>query len=145
MRSITFNGKNSLADFGVTIDSERSKIGDPEPRYLEESLPYRDGKLELGFADGKLHYDNRPLTYCFNIIGKSKIDVESRRSDIFNWLLGTMGDLYDTDFPGQKFTGVKFKPGTLEYTSRNFRCARYTINASADPYKVSDITKERRL
>ena len=60
-REIVIGGVSSIT-LGLTVDSEQSLIGDAQPRFIVEALPYKDGSLDFSKADGSLHYDDRTLT-----------------------------------------------------------------------------------
>lgn len=130
MRSITFNGKNSYTDFGLTIDDELTVIGDAEPHFFEETVPYRNGTVS-GFTE----YGNRTMTYVFNVIGSNLAALEEKRSAVKNWLFGKMLDMTDTAFPDWRFTNARVSAGTeIEYISRNFAVAKLTVQFTADPF-----------
>ena len=140
-RDLTFGGVALSSLGGMSIDSELSVIGDAEPRYLEEALPYRDGTLEMSKADGTLHYDRRTLTYVINVMANSPQMLESKRSQLATWLKnGACGDLLDTYEPGWKFTDVRPRVNGVTIISRNYRAAKIQLQLTADPYMQSTST-----
>lgn len=133
MRSITYNNKNSYTDFGLTIDDELTVIGDAEPHFYEETIPYRNGTVS-GFTE----YGDRVMTYVFNVIGNSLADIEEKRSSVKNWLFGKMLSLTDTAFAGWRFTNARVSAGTeIQYISRNFAVGKLSVQFTADPYMES--------
>lgn len=137
MRSITFGGISSLS-LGLTIDCERTVTGGAPPRNSEEVIPFRDGTADESFVDGNRHYDRRTLTYVFNIVGADRGEINRKRSQIDQWLSGTLSYLYDSDFPDRRFTRAKLsEPTELQFLSRNFRTATLTAVMTADPYMES--------
>jgi hypothetical protein len=105
-----------------------------------------DGTYDFSKIDGKMHYDDRTLTYAFRIHGESRADVEEKCSAVREWITSAVGaELYDDDFPEWHFTNVTVSAfGDLEYASRNGRNATLTVTLSADPYMINDnaIVKE---
>lgn len=137
MRSITFGGISSLS-LGLTINCERTVTGGAPPRNSEEVIPFRDGTVDESFVDGNRHYDRRTLTYIFNIVGADRAEINRKRSQIDQWLSGTLSYLYDSDFPDRRFTRAKLsEPTELQFLSRNFRTATLTAVMTADPYMES--------
>lgn len=145
-REIVIGGVSSLT-LGLTVDSEQSLIGDAQPRYIVEALPYKDGSLDFSKADGSLHYDDRTLTYVFNVKATTPAALESKRSQVVTWLMaGAGGDLIDSYRPGYKFTGIRPKVNSVTIVSRNHTICKIQAVIAAAPYMVSvtDPT-ERRL
>lgn len=133
MRSISYDGKNSYTDFGLTIDDELTVIGDAEPHFYEETVPYRNGTV-AGFTE----YGDRIMTYVFNVIGSGLADLEEKRSKVVNWLSGKILYLTDTAFPGWRFTNARVSAGTeIQYISRNFTVGKLSVQFMAAPYKES--------
>lgn len=103
MRSITFNNRNSLNDFGAYITTETS-IGDVIPRTPSIKIPYRNGSLQAGRATGQIYYDDRELTYGFKLKASTRSMLNDRMMALKNWLMsdGT-NTISDSSISGYHF------------------------------------------
>lgn len=130
IRSITFNGQNSFADYGLRINSERSDgAGAAKQRTAAASVPYRDGDIVQPAG-----LESAMLTYCFIIVGSGRAECEAQIRAVTLWLTSAKGDLTDSDFAGKKFTNVcaSDKP-EIQWVSNNFTRAYMTVRLTADP------------
>lgn len=103
MRSITFNNKNSLDDFGAYITTETS-IGDVTPRTPSIKIPYRNGSLQAGRATGQIYYDDRELTYGFKLKASSRTALTTALSNLKTWLMSSgTNTISDSTITGYHF------------------------------------------
>lgn len=130
MRHITYGGKNSLDDFGLRINSERSGTpGLAGQRTPTISIPRRDGDIMQTAG-----LESAPLDYCFIVRGSGRAECEAKMRAVTLWLSGRKGDLIDSDFPGTKFmNAVMGEAPEVEWVSRNFAAAYLTVHLKADP------------
>lgn len=99
----TFDGKHSYRDIGMTIDPERN-ISIPNKVKYKESLPFSNKVWDFSSIYGKALYEERTLTYKFNLMGKpieSKADMNMIKTILLKWLLSPneKTPLYDDHFP----------------------------------------------
>lgn len=128
MRLIRYGGFNSLTA-GLRISSERSTTTGGEQRTDSETVAYRDGDLVFPAGRG-----SAGLTYCFILHEGSRAANEAKAKEIVKLIAGFRGDLYDSDFPGKKYTNAVFTDyEPLEYVNRNFKTAYMTVSFTADP------------
>lgn len=145
-RHITFNGADSLADLGVCIDSEMTITPDPEQRYTYDTVPFHDGVYNSSAVNGRTYFEPLTLTYVFVLHGTDRQAVQALRKQIINTWSGAVGDLMDSDMPGWKYTNAMIvgEP-TLDYFSRAFANARFTVKFTCDPYRQSTTGSRQRL
>lgn len=142
MRSITFNNRNSLNDFGAYITTETS-IGDVTPRTPSVKIPYRNGSLQTGRATGQIYYDDRELTYGFKLKASTRPMLNDRMMALKNWLMsdGT-NTIADSSISGYHFeqcicTGITERlseDNANGYTQIGYITAKFT----AYPFLISD-------
>lgn len=137
-RSITFGGINSLTDLGIRVVSERTETGSAEQRYTYETIPFRNGVYNSSAVGGFIPCEPITLTYVFLLTGKNRIAVTELSKRIINAWLGMIGDLYDSDLPDWKYTNaMRIDESQIEFLSRNFTSAYFTVRFTADPYMQS--------
>lgn len=142
MRSITFNNRNSLNDFGAYITTETS-IGDVSPRTPSIKIPYRNGSLQAGRATGQIYYDDRELTYGFKLKASTRAMLNDRMMALKNWLMsdGT-NTITDSSISGYHFeqcictsiTERLSEDNANGYTQIGYITAKFT----AYPFLISD-------
>lgn len=103
----TFDGKHSYRDMGMTIDPERN-ISIPNKVKYKESLPFSNKVWDFSSIYGGPTYEERTLTYKFNLMGKpieSKADMNMIKTVLLKWLLSPneKTPLYDDHFPNFYF------------------------------------------
>lgn len=131
IKNIAFNGK-STAELGITVAS--GNWGQPKPRIITESVPYRDGSYDFSATDGSVHYDNRTLKYVFNIIGSTAEAAAAKLSAVMEWLFSEGdGNLYDEYMPDWYFREVRCTGVSYEFIGQARRAIRLTAELTAAP------------
>ncbi|GGN54823.1 phage tail family protein [Oceanobacillus indicireducens] len=140
MYGITFNGKHSYRDFGVTIAEKN--IGYPEKEKIKVKVPFSNLEYDFSEIYGEQTYTPRQLTFTLNILdGNRNINTEEvniLETKITNWLMnsGRKQKLYDDSLPGYYYLaevedGLKFDElrnhGTL------------TVEFTAYPFMISEL------
>ena len=139
-RSITYNSKNSLTDMNVLICKE-SVVSIPQPIIIAESLPYRDGILNMSRADGSQHYGVRQLAYVFLISLASAADLNDKISALTAWVMSGADELTDSDYAGWKFTGLQCTAAGYDVLHKQGNCiAKFAASFVADPYMTNVTT-----
>ncbi|MEG0297426.1 MAG: phage tail protein [Clostridium sp.] len=133
MFSIEFNNKNSFKDFGLTIISKN--IAPPKKIKIKETVPFMNGTYDFSSIYLNQLYEERSLTYTFNVIGSNKIDMNSIRSEVEEWLsTPEKTKLKDDVFPGVYFLAeaedIKF--------DEDGRIATMTVEFIAYPFKIGE-------
>lgn len=140
-RTITYKGKNSFADFGVLINSERTNTPPPGQRSASETIPYRDGKISVVTG-----LEPQELTYCFVVTGGGRREVTERIRTLTDWLSGAASELADSDTEGVVYTGAyRTGEGSTEWVSQNFTAAYFTVTLNADPEPVRPGSDNTRI
>lgn len=128
LQGIKFDNLHSYEDLGLILKNK--EIGTPTPKTYGVDIPGADGKLDLTEYLGEIKYENRPLTFEFEIIKKQEDFVELY-SQIQNKLHGKrMKIILDID-PGYYYYGRVY---VNEWKSDK-KIGKITIEVDADPYK----------
>ena len=132
---ITLNDKHSYDDFGLRIISR--DIDSPAKKKIKASVPFMNGDYDFSLIYGDQVYENRTLTYKFDLWYENKIEYMNKKIQILEWLTsGIKEKLYDDLIPEYYFLvdcsdSVSFD----EY----FNGANITVTFTAYPFKISKL------
>lgn len=132
---ITFDGKHSYRDFGLTV-AERV-IGNPKKRKIKERIPFSNVEYDFSGIYGGQEYEERTITYVFNVKDYDKIDLENKKTQVINWLLkpNKKVKLVDDYIPGYYFLAeVEENPNFDEMRYHG----RLTVNFTAYPFRIAE-------
>jgi|SRR5690625_2432405 len=136
MMGITFEGKHSFKDMGVTMAPGKD-IGRPNKKKILQSIAFSNVQYDFSELYGNQVYENRVLRYIFNIKDKTKERMQLKSTVIQNWLMRPFGKtkLYDDAIPNYYFhveveTGVEFE--------ENFYDGTLTVYFDAYPFMIDE-------
>lgn len=91
INGLNFNGKHSLTDFNLTIQSK--KIEPPSPQIQKETIPFMNGAYDFSTfgSGGEPVFGERNITVKFGITAKSKEELYAKYSQVLTWLIGVAG------------------------------------------------------
>lgn len=137
MYGITFDGKHSYYDMGVTMAPGR-EIGIPNKKKIKVSIPFSNEEYDFSELYGSQTYEPRPLTYAFNIWDTSKERMTIKKTKIVNWLMGPNGKqkLYDDAIPGYYFLAEV--EGNTSF-DENWEDGILTVEFTAYPFMISEL------
>ncbi|TKJ05358.1 phage tail protein [Bacillus cereus] len=134
---ITFNGKHSFDDFGITVATK--VIGNPEKIKRKERVPYSNEIYDFSkLYGGGQEYEERPLTYVFNIRARTKEEIVIKKIEFLNHLQRPIGkvELRDDVIPGYYFMAeVEEAPQFNELSYGGTLAVTFT----AYPFKIADL------
>lgn len=133
---ITFNGKHSYKDFGLLV-KERS-IGNPSKIKTKERIPYSNQVFDFSKIYGGQEYEERSISYVFNLKDYDKVDLSIKRIEILNWLMqpNEKLKLVDDYIPGYYFL-AEAEQG-IDYVEKRFN-VDITVNFTAYPFKIAEL------
>lgn len=134
MVGITYKNKHSYKDFGLTIKSK--DIIPPKKVKNKSTIPYMNGVYDFSELYGEQTYEERTLEYIFNLNCRSKIELNSKKISILDWLLNSFKiNLNDDTIPGYFFLAeceeVNFKEDGIN--------AEISVTFIAYPFKISNL------
>lgn len=89
---------HSRDNFGMCYASK--SIQPPPKRVVKKSIPFRNGALDFSLINGEDYFDERSLTYVFETIGDTPIEVSSNVDLFTEWLESlTDTDIWDDEIP----------------------------------------------
>ena len=155
LRNITYNGKNSLTDYGILITTDSTNVENLNTKTITENVPYIQGNIDMSRYKGVLYYEPRVLVYRFKVFGEDREDLKEKTQDVLAWLNSSgnyqiIDSDYGSDYAFQNcnLKSIESEPG--EYTSveysyitATFEAAPYMINVGAVNDKIlSYVTTE---
>lgn len=138
MRGITFNDKHSYTDFGLTV--AQRQIGNPSKIKNKERVPYSNQFYDFSGIYGGQEYEERPLSYVFNVFDKHNLTKESfstLKIAVLNWLMAPNNKikLIDDAILGYYFLAeVESDPSVEEWEYDGTLSVEFT----AYPFKISE-------
>lgn len=112
MFGITYKNKHSYKDFNLTIKSK--DISPPTKKKVKGTVPYMNGSYDFSGLYGEQTYEERVLNYVFNLQCNSKLELDTQKIKILDWLLNSFKTILKDDvIPGYYFNAecedVSFK------------------------------------
>lgn len=140
IKGITFNGKHSYHDMGITMTGERI-IGYPNKRKIKIAPPFSNITYDFSELYGDQVYEERLLTYRFNMINYSSMNyagVQHEATKIVNWLMNSNGKkrLTDPDVGGYYFLAEVEGGVDLEHFITS---GVLNVTFVAYPFKISEL------
>jgi len=143
---ITFNGKHSSRDIGITMTGSRS-IGYPRKRKRKITPPYSNIAHDFSELYGDQVYDERPISYRFNIIDFNRLttaSVDHLATVVVNWLMNSKGKqkLIDPYIPNYHFMAEVEGDLNLEMFHSH---GILDVTFIAYPFKINDLPEGNNL
>lgn len=147
---ITFNGKHSVKDLGLTI--KEKEIGNPEKEKVLIKVPFSDFEYDFSKLYGDQNFTTRELSYTFNIYDKrthTKEQMNRLEIQALNHFMGPdeMIPLYDDQIPSFHFLAeVRKEPsfketrglGTLTVVFTAYKFKIYNVAEGNDEWDIFD-------
>lgn len=128
MNGVKFGDKHSITDWDLLMTSK--SIGEPEPKILTVEIPGSDGTKDLTEAFGEVNYNNRTLTFNFDLF-QSPSDWWTLKEKISKYLHGKKLKIILDQDPNYFYLGrCKITNFSNDYT-----VAHLTIECDCEPYK----------
>lgn len=133
---IRFNGKHSYKDFGLRVIDK--VIGNPSKVKSKERVPFSNQIYDFSGIYGGQEYEERPITYIFNVKDYNKVNMAVKKIDVLNWLMqpNEKIQLIDDYIPGYYFLAeIEEAP---DFDELRFRGV-LTVTFTAYPFKIGEL------
>lgn len=145
---ISFGGKHSWDDFGITMHHDRD-IGHPDKIKTTYRPPHSNNIVDFSEIYGEQTYGPRKITYKFNIADRAirtKEEMNIVKTKLVNWLMPLVGQypLYDDHYPDWYFLaeveeGMSFKEDwRYGFLSVTFTCYSHMISRRLEGDDIFD-------
>lgn len=88
MKGINFNGKHTYRNFDLILLDSR-EIETPSKIKVKESVPFMSGSYDFSNLYGGNCFTERKLQYEFLVKATTRQQLELKRMNVENWLMGT--------------------------------------------------------
>lgn len=131
--NFNYNGKNSLKDYGVVMESY--SVSSPRKKKVLVDIPYASSDLDFSYMlnDENL-YEDRVITVNCSIVCNSREEMKDRVSKITTWLLDTKGK-QELLFSSEKTKYLAEVRESIEYSPFDRACT-FTVTFTANPYRI---------
>lgn len=147
---ITFNGKHSTRDLGLTI--KEKEIGNPEKEKVLVKVPFSDFEYDFSKLYGEQEFSTRELSYTFNVYDRrthTKEQMNRLKIRALNHFMepNEMIPLYDDQIPSFHFLAeVRKEPsfkevrglGTLTVVFTAYKFKIYNVAEGNDEWDIFD-------
>lgn len=129
MKGIEINGVHTFRDLGFVIAKRNISI--PIPNKIKESVPYQNGEYDFSCINGEMTYQNRILSYTFDIAELTTEEMEIEKRKILNWACNVVNErIFDDYLPNFYFIG-SYESSSW---SEDFGQGELTLEFSVYPY-----------
>lgn len=131
---ITKGDKHSFKDFNLTLASKNISI--PKKKKIKETVPFMNGSYDFSLLYGEQTYEERELSYTFNLISDNKFKLNTLKIKILEWLNeGIQEPLYDDAIQGFYFLA---ECESIDINEK-FKDIQITAKFTAYPFKISKL------
>lgn len=133
IKELRIGDKGSFSDFGQCI-SKRS-IGIPAKKIIKETVPFKNGDYDFSALNGEPAYEDREISYTFDVIGTNMLEVEKQKKKLLDWLMNVQNEnIYDPYIENFHFYGSYNGPNWSE----NWEQSELTVTFKVYPYLISN-------
>lgn len=127
---------HSVRDYGRCYASRA--VSAPPKRVLKKTIPYRDGAIDFTKLNGAVYYDERTITYEFDVIGSTPFEVTKQVDDFTQWLTEiTDADIHDDELPAWHWHGGCDEVA-VNYEDGSGLKATITATFTVYPFRIAD-------
>lgn len=137
LQNITYHGINSLADLGIVL-AEGTRTGDLTANSITETIPYRNGQIDMSVGDNGLTYESRVLVYRFKVFANDIQELREKEARIKTWLNSNGNHkIYDSDYSNLAFEKCVLKSIETENGEKGGIAYMYlTATFEAEPFML---------
>lgn len=140
IKELIIDGKRSYTDFGLMI-AERH-ISNPKKKSIKESIPFSNVVYDFSNINGEIYWEERTLTYKFDIAELTTEEMEVIKSDVMDWFMNVHDqDIYDPYIGDYHFHG-SFDSDSWE---EDFGSGKITVSFTVYPYKISNTELKKSI
>ncbi len=132
---LQIGNKLSFDDFEASIKNR--KIGKPAKKSIKEQIPYSNVTYDFSAIDGEIYWDERELSYVFEIIADTPELLEEKKRVFASWIMNTFeAEIRDPFIKGYYFRGTYMDMN--EDDDESVEKTTITVTFSAYPYMIAD-------
>lgn len=137
IKSIRALGKASYDDFGLYINNRNIPI--PAIKEIYETVPFLNGSYNFTYINGESAYEDRIISYSFDISEFSIEEMEIEKKRILKWISKIIDtDIYDDYIPNYHFRGSAISPDWSEDISQGVMTIKFRVY----PFMIANESKK---
>lgn len=96
-------GRHLCEDFGLCVSAQPG-LSAPVQKTARVDIPFSHGTLDFSALNGEVYYQDRELSFSFDVLADGPEDLEAQLAAVASWLSPVCGDeLVDDDRPDVYF------------------------------------------
>lgn len=128
------DGVHTLHDLGYELKSK--SISPPAKKSVRVTVPYMNGSYDFSDVYGDLYFEDRELSYLFDIIG-DPVEVDIDVSRLIDWAASIQeSDIHDDDRPDYHYRG-SFTGAEVERDDSG-ELATVTLTFTVYPFAIAN-------
>lgn len=139
-KQVMANGKGSFNDFDLYIN--KRNIGIPNIKTIKETVPYMNGSYDFTLLNGEPNYEEREISYTFDIVGITIVEMEEIKQKVLNWAMNIQNtEIYDEYISNYYFKGSYSSSSWTEDGS----AGELTLNFKVYPFMIAKNLKKYNI
>lgn len=132
--SVVIGNKDSFYDYEASM--KEREIGDPKKKSIKETVPFSNAIYDFSKIDGEIYWDERVLTYVFEITADSPEELEEKKQKFKAWIMNVHEeDLYDPYIEYYHFVATF---DDISCDDSEIEKSTITVTFTAYPYMVAN-------
>lgn len=138
---IVIAGVGSNDSYEATV-RERT-ISEPKKKIIKETVPFSNAIYDFSDINGELYWEERVLTYIFEIIADSPEELEIKKQKFKNWImLVKEEELHDPFIENYHFIATF---DDISCDDSEFEKSTITVTFFAYPYMISNYKRQYNI
>lgn len=135
---LVIGDKASYDDYEASIAFR--DISQPEKKVIKETIPFSNRVYDFSAINGELYWDERDLSYAFEIIADNPVELEEKKARFLAWVMNVINEeIYDPFIEEYHFLGT-YDSAEIE-DDESIEKTTITVNFKAYPYKIANTSK----
>lgn len=135
---LVIGGVGSYDDFEASLAHRETPP--PAKKSIKETLPFSNVSYDFSAINGEVYWEERKLSYTFEIIADTPEELEEKRAAFANWIMNIANaEIYDPYIEGFHFLGTF---DSMDYDDdESVEKSTITVEFAAYPYKIANHIK----
>lgn len=135
--SVVIGEYDSYYDFDASM--KEREIGEPKKKSIKETVPFSNEVYDFTKINGEIYWEERVLTYVFEILADSPIELEEKKRNFKKWIMNVHKQrLYDPYIEDYYFTATF---DDISCDDSEIEKSTITVTFTANPYMTSEFYK----
>lgn len=135
--SVIIGEHDSYYDFDASM--KEREIGEPKKKSIKETVPFSNKIYDFTQINGEIYWEERILTYVFEIMADSPMELERKKQDFKKWIMNIHEEeLHDPYIEDYHFVATFDE---MSCDDSEIEKSTITVTFTAYPYMISDKTR----